>query len=72
MLGGKIKKKKNPYEKNKKIRKVCQPKNAVCCLNELKPGLDYLTEQESKTGKPCVVSVEVMFKFFKLIIKWFV
>ncbi|XP_069950832.1 double-stranded RNA-specific editase 1 isoform X4 [Cherax quadricarinatus] len=59
-LGGvKIKRKKVPGAKNLKIRKYVQPKNAVMCLNELRPGVVYTTEQEGGVGQPFCISVEV-------------
>nr|XP_053643733.1 double-stranded RNA-specific editase 1-like isoform X4 [Cherax quadricarinatus] len=59
-LGGvKIKRKKVPGAKNLKIRKYVRPKNAVMCLNELRPGVTYTTEQEGGVGQPFCISVEV-------------
>ncbi|XP_069956049.1 double-stranded RNA-specific editase 1 isoform X2 [Cherax quadricarinatus] len=59
-LGGvKIKRKKVPGAKNLKIRKYVQPKNAVMCLNELRPGVTYTTEQEGGVTQPFCISVEV-------------
>ncbi|XP_071521659.1 double-stranded RNA-specific editase 1-like isoform X2 [Panulirus ornatus] len=59
-LGGvKVKRKKVPGAKNLKIRRYVQPKNAVMCLNELRPGVTYNTEQEGGVGQPFCISVEV-------------
>merc|ERR550519_2023203 len=55
----KMKKKKVPGAKNLKIRRYVQPKNAVMCLNELKPGVAYTTEQEGGVGQPFCISVEI-------------
>ncbi|KAG7173438.1 Double-stranded RNA-specific editase 1-like 1 [Homarus americanus] len=57
--GIKIKRKKVPGAKNLKIRRYVQPKNAVMCLNELRPGVTYTTEQEGGVGQPFCISVEV-------------
>lgn len=57
--GVKAKRKKVPGAKNLKIRKYVQPKNAVMCLNELRPGVVYATEQEGGVSQPFCVSVEV-------------
>jgi len=57
--GIKVKRKKIPGAKNLKIRRYVQPKNAVMCLNELKPGVTYTMEQEGGVGQPFCVSVEV-------------
>ncbi|XP_069956045.1 double-stranded RNA-specific editase B2-like isoform X4 [Cherax quadricarinatus] len=57
--GVKIKRKKVPGAKNLKIRKYVQPKNAVMCLNELRPGVTYTTEQEGGVTQPFCISVEV-------------
>lgn len=54
-----MKRKKVPGAKNLKIRKYVQPKNAVMCLNELRPGVTYTTEQEGGVGQPFCISVEV-------------
>ena len=59
MLGIRIKRKKVPGAKNLKIRKYVQPKNAVMCLNELQPGLSYVTEVGRGVSMPICVSVEV-------------
>ncbi|XP_069979988.1 double-stranded RNA-specific editase 1 isoform X3 [Penaeus vannamei] len=55
----KMKKKKVPGAKNLKIRRYVQPKNAVMCLNELRPGVAYTTEQEGGVGQPFCISVEI-------------
>ncbi|MPC24377.1 Double-stranded RNA-specific editase B2 [Portunus trituberculatus] len=57
--GIKVKRKKVPGAKNLKIRRYVQPKNAVMCLNELRPGVTYTTEQEGGVGQPFCISVEV-------------
>ncbi|KAG0719199.1 Double-stranded RNA-specific editase 1 [Chionoecetes opilio] len=57
--GVKVKRKKVPGAKNLKIRRYVQPKNAVMCLNELRPGVTYNTEQEGGVSQPFCVSVEV-------------
>lgn len=57
--GVKIKRKKVPGAKNLRIRKYVQPKNAVMCLNELQPGLSYVTEVGRGVSMPICVSVEV-------------
>ncbi|XP_068208868.1 double-stranded RNA-specific editase 1-like isoform X3 [Palaemon carinicauda] len=57
--GVKVKRKKVPGAKNLKIRRYVQPKNAVMCLNELRPGVVYATEQEGGVSQPFCVSVEV-------------
>lgn len=61
VAGGKIKmkRKKVPGAKNLKIRRYVQPKNAVMCLNELRPGVTYTTEQEGGVGQPFCISVEI-------------
>lgn len=59
MAGVKVKRKKVPGAKNLKIRRYVQPKNAVMCLNELRPGVSYTTEQEGGVSQPFCVSVEV-------------
>jgi len=55
----KMKRKKVPGAKNLKIRRYVQPKNAVMCLNELRPGVTYTTEQEGGVGQPFCISVEI-------------
>lgn len=57
--GNKIKRKKVPGAKNKKARKLVQPRNAVQCLNELAKGSVYETIQEGGGGKEHGVSVVV-------------
>ncbi|XP_050732716.1 double-stranded RNA-specific editase 1-like isoform X4 [Eriocheir sinensis] len=57
--GIKVKRKKVPGAKNLKIRRYVQPKNAVMCLNELRPGVTYTTEQEGGVGQPFCISVEI-------------
>ncbi|KAK3870437.1 hypothetical protein Pcinc_024326 [Petrolisthes cinctipes] len=57
--GVKVKRKRVPGAKNLKIRRYVQPKNAVMCLNELRPGVSYTTEQEGGVGQPFCISVEV-------------
>ena len=59
VAGVKVKRKKVPGAKNLKIRRYVQPKNAVMCLNELRPGVSYITEQEGGVGQPFCISVEV-------------
>lgn len=59
VTGIKVKRKKVPGAKNLKIRRYVQPKNAVMCLNELRPGVTYTTEQEGGVGQPFCISVEV-------------
>ncbi|XP_064104647.1 double-stranded RNA-specific editase 1-like isoform X2 [Macrobrachium nipponense] len=59
--GVKVKRKKVPGAKNLKIRRYVQPKNAVMCLNELRPGVVYTTEQEGGVSQPFCVSVEVAY-----------
>ncbi|CAL4177154.1 unnamed protein product, partial [Meganyctiphanes norvegica] len=60
--GVKPKRKKVPGLKNLRIRRYVQPKNAVMCLNELRPGVGYTTEQEGGVGQPFCISVEVKIK----------
>ncbi|KAK8374383.1 hypothetical protein O3P69_012058 [Scylla paramamosain] len=55
----KVNRKKVPGAKNFKIRRYVQPKNAVVCLNELRPGVTYTTEQEGGVCQPFCISVEV-------------
>jgi dsRNA-specific ribonuclease len=51
-------------KKRKKINAIgpLQPKNAVCALNELRPGLEYsLVSQEGPTHSPVfTMSIEVL------------
>ncbi|KAK8402048.1 hypothetical protein O3P69_001259 [Scylla paramamosain] len=57
--GIKVNRKKVPGAKNLKVRRYVQPKNAIVCLNELRPGVTYTMEQEGGVCQPFCISVEV-------------
>ena len=59
VTGTRLKRKKVPGAKNRKIKKYAQPKNAVMCLNELDPGIIYNIEQDGGISKPYCMFVEV-------------
>jgi len=57
--GNKIKPKKVPGAKNKRARKLVQPRNALQCLNELAKGYEFECIQEGGGGKEFGMSVTV-------------
>ena len=56
--GKPIKRKPNLARRNMLLRKNLTPKNSVMCLNELKPGLKFVSERVATVGN-FTVSVEV-------------
>merc|ERR1719283_808838 len=57
--GNKIKPKKKPGAKNKRARKLVQPRNALQCLNELAKGSEFECIQEGGGGNEYGMSVVV-------------
>lgn len=57
--GNKIKRKKVPGAKNRRVRNYVQPRNACQCLNELVPGVTYEAEPEEGVAQQFGVSVTV-------------